>query len=123
MNTQWLERLLLIFGSLVLLGFAASYAIEDLKAYREAFRIAAIVGIALYAIYSFLVQSKDQKQIHSAEVEAENFHQLAKKERQRGDQLQEANLDLQNSLAEAQKEAEELKAKMAELESQKDQQE
>jgi uncharacterized protein HemX len=118
MNTQLLERILLGFGALVLIGFAASYFIEDLQPYHNSLRIAAIVGVALYAIYSFLVQSKDQKEIHSAEVEAENFQRLAKKERQRGDELQEANLDLQANLTQAQNEAEALKQRIAELESQ-----
>lgn len=118
MNTQLLERILLGFGALVLIGLAASYFIEDLQPYHNSLRIAAIVGVALYAIYSFLVQSKDQKEIHSAEVEAENFQRLAKKERQRGDELQEANLDLQANLTQAQNEAEALKQRIAELESQ-----
>jgi len=62
------------------------------------------------------VQSKDQKEIYSAEKEAEKFESQARKERRRGDELQEANLTLQADLAAAKKEAEALNARVAELE-------
>ena len=87
-----------------------------LKEFNSTLRIAAIVGVALYAVYSFLVQSKDQKEIYSAEKEAEKFESQARKERRRGDELQEANLTLQADLAAAKKEAEALNARVAELE-------
>ena len=116
MNTNTIERILIGFGTVVLLGLAASYVVAPLKEYNSTLRIAAIVGVALYAVYSFLVQSKDQKEIYSAEKEAEKFENQARKERRRGDELQEANLTLQADLAAAKKEAEALNARVAELE-------
>ena len=118
MNTQTLERILLGFGALVLLGFAASYFVEALHSYHNGLRIAAIAGVALYAVYSFMIQSKDQKEIYSAEKEAEKFESQARKERRRGDELQEANLTLQADLSTANKEIEALRSKVADLEAQ-----
>ncbi|MDA8788402.1 hypothetical protein N9N00_06015 [Schleiferiaceae bacterium] len=117
MNTNTIERILLGFGSVVLLGFAASYFVGPLKDYNGSLRIAAIAGVALYAVYSFLVQSKDQKEIYSAEKEAEKFQSMAKKERRRADELQEANLTLQADLSTANKEIEALRAEVAKLNS------
>jgi septal ring factor EnvC (AmiA/AmiB activator) len=116
MNTNTIERVLIGFGAVVLLGFAASYVVAPLKEYNDSLRIAAIVGVALYAVYSFLIQSKDQKEIYSAEKEAEKFESQARKERRRGDELQEANLTLQADLATAKKEVEALNARVSELE-------
>ncbi|MDG1253190.1 MAG: hypothetical protein P8N56_05875 [Schleiferiaceae bacterium] len=117
MNTNTIERILLGFGSAVLLALAASYFIAPLKDYNSSLRIAAIIGIALYAVYSFLVQSKDQKEIYSAEKESEKFEMQAKKERRRADELQEVNLSLQADLASAKKENDVLTAKVSSLES------
>jgi len=116
MNTNTIERVLLGFGSVVLIALAASYIVPPLKEFNSSLRIAAIVGVALYAVYSFLVQSKDQKEIYSAEKEAEKFESQARKERRRGDELQEANLTLQADLATAKKEVNALSARVAELE-------
>ena len=52
MNTNTIERVLIGFGAVVLLGFAASYVVAPLKEYNDSLRIAAIVGVALYAVYS-----------------------------------------------------------------------
>jgi len=116
MNTNTIERVLIGFGTVVLLSFSASYVVAPLKEYHGSLRIAAIVGVALYAVYSFLIQSKDQKEIYSAEKEAEKFESQARKERRRGDELQEANLTLQADLATAKKEVEALHARVSELE-------
>ena len=116
MNTNTIERILIGFGTVVLLGLAASYVVAPLKEYNSTLRIAAIVGVALYAAYSFFIQSKDQKEIYSAEKEAEKFESQARKERRRGDELQEANLTLQADLATAKKEVDSLSARVAELE-------
>ncbi len=116
MNTNTIERVLLGFGAVILLSFAASYVVAPLKDYNGILRIAAIAGVALYAVYSFLIQTKDQKEIYSAEKEAEKFESQAKKERRRGDELQEANLTLQADLATAKKEIAALSALVAEQE-------
>ena len=118
MNTNTIERILIGFGTVVLLGLAASYVVAPLKEYNSTLRIAAIVGVALYAAYSFFIQSKDQKEIYSAEKEAEKFESQARKERRRGDELQEANLTLQADLSTANKEIEALRSKVADLEAQ-----
>ena len=116
MNTNTIERILLGFGSVVLLGFAASYFVDALKDYNGSLRIAAIAGVVLYAGYSFLVQTNDQKEIFSAEKEAEKHQTQAKKEKHRADDLQSANKALETDLAEAKKEIAALQQRLEALE-------
>ena len=112
MNTNTIERLILGLGAILLIGYVASIFIESMKSMQDNFRLAAIAGIVCYAGYSFWVQSNDQKQIFSRDQKLEKLIAEIKKERRRGDDLQESHLSLQSQLNKAQNQVTELKEKL-----------
>ena len=70
MNQSTVERALMLVGSLLLVLFALSFALPALANYKDEIKLLVIMGVILYAAYSFWTQSKDAKDLHAKAKEA-----------------------------------------------------
>jgi hypothetical protein len=112
MKSSTIERLLLVLGGILLIGYLASIFVPSFESMQENFRLAAIAGIVCYAGYSFFVQYTDQKIILSRDQKLEKLMGELKKERRRADDLHQSHLSLQSKLSEAENKILELKKEL-----------
>ena len=112
MKSSTIERLLLVLGGILLIGYLASIFVPSFESMQENFRLAAIAGIVCYAGYSFFVQYTDQKMILSRDQKLEKLMGELKKERRRADYLHQSHLSLQSKLSEAENKILELKKEL-----------
>ena len=109
MNSNTIERILLLLGGVLLIGYIASIFIPALENMQSNFRLGAIAGIVCYAGYSFFTQYSDQKIIMSKDQKVQKLMMELKKEKQRGDDLHKSHLSLQSKLSEAEELISEIK--------------
>ena len=87
MKLNQIERVVIGVGVLAAILYLAGLTYGPLKPYQETFRIVVLVSIAVYIVYTFLLQNKESDDRASLEAEI--------------DRLQATHRDLQNAKAEA----------------------
>ena len=68
MKLNVLEKIVVGMGATALLLYAGSFFVPGYKSFQEPLRNAALVSLALYILYNFLVQSKDQSDLAALEA-------------------------------------------------------
>lgn len=95
MNQSLIERGLMLLGALLILLFALGFVVPAIGAWQPEIRIMVVVGVVLYAAYSFWTQSKDAKDLAAKASEAAKWRHEAEQLRstlnQLQSELQEAN--------------------------------
>ncbi len=88
MNQSLIERGLALLGALLILLFALGFVVPSLGAWQSEIRMLVVVGVVLYAAYSFWTQSKDAKDIASKANEAAKWRHEAEQLRSSLNQVQ-----------------------------------
>jgi septal ring factor EnvC (AmiA/AmiB activator) len=94
MNQSLIERGLMLLGALLILVFALGFVVPAIGAWQSEIRIMVVVGVVLYAAYSFWTQTKDAKDLATKANEAAKW-------RHEAEQLRSTLNQLQNELREA----------------------
>jgi septal ring factor EnvC (AmiA/AmiB activator) len=94
MNQSLIERGLMLLGALLILVFALGFVVPAIGAWQSEIRIMVVVGVVLYAAYSFWTQTKDAKDLATKASEAAKW-------RHEAEQLRSTLNQLQNELREA----------------------
>ena len=105
MNQSSIERALMLMGSLLLVLFALSFALPGLANYKNEIKLLVLMGVILYAAYSFWTQSKDAKDLHAKANEAAKWRRESAEKGQKIEALEGRIQDLEASLREAELEA------------------
>ena len=87
MKLNQIERVVIGIGAAAALLYLAGLTYGPLKPYQETFRIVVLVSIAVYIVYTFLLQNKESDDRAALEAQI--------------DRLQATHRDLQNAKAEA----------------------
>jgi chaperonin cofactor prefoldin len=77
MNQSLIERGLMLLGALLLAMFALGFAVPALGAWQSEIRLMMVVGVMLYAAYSFWTQNRDAKELHAKANEAAKWRSEA----------------------------------------------
>ena len=101
MNQSLIERGLALLGALLILLFALGFVVPSLGAWQSEIRMLVVVGVVLYAAYSFWTQSKDAKDIASKANEAAKWRHEAEQLRQSLTQVQQELADAQAATTKA----------------------
>ena len=110
MNQSTIERALMLVGSLLLVLFALSFMLPGLANYKNEIKLLVLLGVILYAGYSFWTQNKDAKDLHAKANEAAKWRRESAEKGQKIEALEGRIQNLEASL------------RVAELEAQKNQQ-
>jgi septal ring factor EnvC (AmiA/AmiB activator) len=94
MNQSLIERGLMLLGALLILVFALGFVVPAIGAWQSEIRIMVVVGVVLYAAYSFWTQTKGAKDLATKASEAAKW-------RHEAEQLRSTLNQLQNELREA----------------------
>jgi septal ring factor EnvC (AmiA/AmiB activator) len=94
MNQSLIERGLMLLGALLILVFALGFVVPAIGAWQSEIRIMVVVGVVLYAAYSFWTQTKDAEDLAAKAREAAKW-------RHEAEQLRSTLNQLQNELREA----------------------
>lgn len=94
MNQSLIERGLMLLGALLILLFALGFVVPAIGAWQSEIRIMVVVGVVLYAAYSFWTQTKDAKDLDAKAREAAKW-------RHEAEQLRSTLTQLQNELSAA----------------------
>ena len=105
MNQSTIERALMLVGSLLLVLFALSFALPALANYKDEIKLLVIMGVILYAGYSFWSQSKDAKDLHAKAKEAAQWRSESAEKGQKIEALEGSIQALEARLREAELEA------------------
>ena len=105
MNQSSIERALMLVGSLLLVLFALSFALPGLANYKNGIKLLVLMGVILYAAYSFWTQSKDAKDLHAKANEAAKWRSESAEKGQKIEALEGRIQNLEASLREAELEA------------------
>lgn len=105
MNQSIVERALMLVGSLLLVLFALSFALPALANYKNEIKLLVVLGVILYAAYSFWTQSKDAKDLHTKAKEAAMWRNESAEKGQKIEALEGSIQALEARLAEAELEA------------------
>ena len=105
MNQSTIERALMLVGSLLLVLFALSFALPALANYKDEIKLLVIMGVILYAAYSFWTQSKDAKDLHAKAKEAAQWRGDSAEKGQKIEVLEGSIQALEARLREAELEA------------------
>ena len=105
MNQSTIERALMLVGSLLLVLFALSFALPALANYKDEIKLLVIMGVILYAAYSFWTQSKDAKDLHAKAMEAAEWRSESAEKGQKIEALEGSIQALEARLREAELEA------------------
>ena len=101
MNQSTVERALMLVGSLLLVLFALSFALPALANYKDEIKLLVIMGVILYAAYSFWTQSKDAKDLHAKAMEAAQWRSESAENGQKIEALEGSIQALEARLREA----------------------
>ena len=101
MNQSTVERALMLVGSLLLVLFALSFALPALANYIDEIKLLVIMGVILYAAYSFWTQSKDAKDLHAKAKEAAKWRSESVEKGQKIEALEGSIKALEARLREA----------------------
>ncbi|MCF8212446.1 MAG: hypothetical protein K9I86_00990 [Cryomorphaceae bacterium] len=105
MNQSTIERALMLVGSLLLVLFALSFTLPALANYKDEIKLLVIMGVILYAAYSFWTQSKDAKDLHAKAMEAAQWRSESAEKGQKIEALEGSIQALEARLREAELEA------------------
>ncbi len=105
MNQSSIERALMLVGSLLLVLFALSFALPGLANYKNEIKLLVLLGVILYAAYSFWTQSKDAKDLHAKANEAAKWRSESAEKGQKIEALEGRIQNLEASIREAELEA------------------
>ena len=105
MNQSSIERALMLVGSLLLVLFALSFALPGLANYKNEIKLLVLLGVILYAAYSFWTQSKDAKDLHAKANEAAKWRRESAEKGQKIEALEGRIQNLEASIREAELEA------------------
>ena len=105
MNQSTVERALMLVGALLLVLFALSFALPALANYKDEIKLLVIMGVILYAAYSFWTQSKDAKDLHAKAKEAAQWRSESAEKGQKIEALEGSIQALEARLREAELEA------------------
>ena len=105
MNQSTIERALMLVGSLLLVLFALSFTLPALANYKNEIKLLVLMGVILYAGYSFWTQSKDAKDLHAKANEAAKWRSESAEKGQKIEALEGRIQNLEASLREAELEA------------------
>jgi predicted RNase H-like nuclease (RuvC/YqgF family) len=105
MNQSSIERALMLVGSLLLVLFALSFTLPALANYKNEIKLLVLLGVILYAAYSFWTQSKDAKDLHAKANEAAKWRSESAEKGQKIEALEGRIQNLEASLREAELEA------------------
>ncbi len=95
----------MLVGSLLLVLFALSFALPGLANYKNEIKLLVLLGVILYAAYSFWTQSKDAKDLHAKANEAAKWRSESAEKGQKIEALEGRIQNLEASLREAELEA------------------
>ena len=95
----------MLVGSLLLVLFALSFALPALANYKDEIKLLVIMGVILYAAYSFWTQSKDAKDLHAKAKEAAQWRSESAEKGQKIEALEGSIKALEARLREAELEA------------------
>ncbi len=105
MNQSSIERALMLVGSLLLVLFALSFELPGLANYKNEIKLLVLMGVILYAAYSFWTQSKDAKDLHAKANEAAKWRSESAEKGQKIEALDGRIQNLESSIREAELEA------------------
>jgi predicted RNase H-like nuclease (RuvC/YqgF family) len=105
MNQSTIERALMLVGSLLLVLFALSFMLPGLANYKNEIKLLVLMGVILYAGYSFWTQSKDAKDLHAKANEAAKWRRESAEKGQKIEALEGRIQNLEASIREAELEA------------------
>lgn len=105
MNQSTIERALMLVGSLLLVLFALSFMLPGLANYKNEIKLLVLMGVILYAGYSFWTQNKDAKDLHAKAKEAAKWRSESAEKGQKIEALEGRIQNLEASLREAELEA------------------
>jgi outer membrane PBP1 activator LpoA protein len=105
MNQSTVERALMLVGSLLLVLFALSFMLPALANYKNEIKLLVLMGVILYAGYSFWTQNKDAKDLHAKANEAAKWRSESAEKSQKIEVLEGSIKALEARLAEAELEA------------------
>ncbi len=105
MNQSTIERALMLVGSLLLVLFALSFALPGLANYKNEIKLLVLLGVILYAAYSFWTQSKVAKDLHAKANEAAKWRSESAEKGQKIEALEGRIQNLEASIREAELEA------------------
>ena len=105
MNQSTIERALMLVGSLLLVLFALSFTLPALANYKNEIKLLVLMGVILYAGYSFWTQNKDAKDLHAKANEAAKWRSESAEKGQKIEALEGRIQNLEASLREAELEA------------------
>ena len=105
MNQSTIERALMLVGSLLLVLFALSFALPGLANYKNEIKLLVLMGVILYAAYSFWTQNKDAKDLHTKANEAAKWRSESAEKGQKIEALEGRIQNLEASIREAELEA------------------
>lgn len=88
MNQSLIERGLMLLGALLLGLFVLGFSVPALGAWQSEIRLLMVVGVVLYAAYSFWTQSNDAKDLAAKASEATKWRLEAEHLRSNLNQLQ-----------------------------------
>ena len=95
----------MLVGSLLLVLFALSFMLPGLANYKNEIKLLVVLGVILYAGYSFWTQSKDAKDLHAKAKEAAQWRSESAEKGQKIEALEGRIQNLEASLREAELEA------------------
>lgn len=104
-NQSTIERALMLLGSLLLVLFALSFALPALANYKNEIKLLVVLGVILYAAYSFWTQSKDAKDLHAKAKEAAMWRSESAEKGQKIEALEGSIQNLETRLREVELEA------------------
>ena len=105
MNQSTIERALMLVGSLLLVLFALSFMLPGLANYKNEIKLLVLMGVILYAGYSFWTQNKDAKDLHAKTNEAAKWRSESAEKGQKIEALEGRIQNLEASIREAELEA------------------
>ena len=105
MNQSTIERALMLVGSLLLVLFALSFMLPALANYKNEIKLLVLMGVILYAGYSFWTQNKDAKDLHAKAKEAAKWRSESAEKGQKIEALEGRIQNLEASIREAELEA------------------
>jgi predicted RNase H-like nuclease (RuvC/YqgF family) len=95
----------MLVGSLLLVLFALSFTLPALANYKNEIKLLVLMGVILYAGYSFWTQNKDAKDLHAKANEAAKWRRESAEKGQKIEALEGSIKALEARLREAELEA------------------
>lgn len=82
MNKPAIEKVLTLLGALLIVLFALGFVVPAIGAWQSEIRLFAVLGVVMYAAYSFWNQQSDAKALHLQELESAKWRNETQKLRE-----------------------------------------